>query len=1281
MSAPSFAETFPELGTVSGWADMEVLSVRVRREERSMEVRLRARMCPDAESTASVRGALAGLFGLGEVDLHVESAPPAAEFLLREERDAFSDERGCDKAEDVSPENEADVRRADCLDEEAGDFFWLPLWIRETFPASSGYLAGAVFAKEGDVLVATLAHAAPKELMARWMAAAEAEMVVRGQRCRLRFAVPDEESRLRAEEAFLREKEALSQAAPSRSGGQGKTQTGAPRKAAEASDETGELLYGRAFAQKSAPMSALPREGGDVCVRGEVFAVERKELRTGSTLLLIDLTDKTGAARVKLLLRPGEPPPRLAEVKEGQWLCARGKLQPDRFSRDGQMVLEPSGVRSACPSVRLDTAGEKRVELHLHTSMSAMDALTDVERLFAQAKLWGHKAIAITDHGVLHAYPAVMSASKKTGVKALYGCEAYFSDDIDEQERAYSARQQGRARSHHMIVLVKNQAGLRNLYKLVSDAHVKDFYYHPVILRSKLDALRDGLILGSACEAGMLFRAIVDGAPPERLREVARYYDFLEIQPVCNNAFMLANGKAADWEALRALNRRVVDLGEELGIPVVATGDVHFLEPEDEQYRKILLASKEMDSTAPLPLYFKPTQEMLAEFAYLGEEKAHEVVVKNPNAVAEMCESVQPVRAGEYFPTLAGSADELRELSLTRAEELYGPALPSVLEERLNKELDAIIGKGYDVIYMSAQKLVQRSLEKGYLVGSRGSVGSSIVAYLAGITEINALPPHYRCPRCRQWEFPETPVTAVGKPAGCGADLPDRDCPHCGTRCVKDGFDTPFAIFMGFDADKKPDIDLNFSGEYQAQAHQHTLELFGADKVFRAGTISGVQDKTAVGYVRKYAEKEGLLLSALEESSLARGCSGVKRTTGQHPGGVIIVPGEYEIYDFCPVQRPADKRESDIITTHFDYHSIEENLLKLDLLGHDDPSMIRMLEEITGVAALEIPLDDPDTMSIFTDSAVLGYEDDPVLGVTGACALPEFGTGFVRGMLVATHPTTLHELICISGLSHGELVWRGNQEDLVKNGTATLGEIICSREDIIHPLIARGMDGKLACAIMESVRKGKGVKPEWESAMREAGVPDWYIGSCQKLKYLFPKAHAAAYVVMAFRIAWFKVHCPLAFYAAFFSIRAVGFDALMMTGGIGKINDKMAALRRKEDRTQKDDDLLVTLEVCYEFYRRGFTFLPVSLYESDAVRFHICGQALRPPLTTLPGLGETAAESILRTRDEGAFLSVEEIRIRCGGKVTGAHIDALRDIGALEGLPESAQLNLFELAE
>lgn len=831
-------------------------------------------------------------------------------------------------------------------------------------------------------------------------------------------------------------------------------------------------------------------------------------------------------------------------------------------------------------------------------------------------------------------------------------------------------------RRYHFIILAKNQVGLKNLYKLISLGHLKYYNRRPIMPRSELIRHREGLIFGSACEAGELFQAIVDGADEETLHRIAEFYDYLEIQPIGNNRFMIAKGLVRDEEQLRDFNRKILQLADDLGKPCVATGDVHFLEPEDEAFRRILMAGMGFtDADNQAPLYFKTTDEMLEEFSYLGKERAYEVVVTNTNEIADWCDTLRPVPRENYPPKIEGSAEELETLCYTKAKKMYGDPLPEVVQKRLERELGSIIGNGYDVMYIIAQKLVGKSLEDGYLVGSRGSVGSSFAAFMSDITEVNSLAPHYLCPECKYLEWHEK------EGIGCGVDLPPKQCPKCGAELSRQGFSIPFETFLGFDGDKVPDIDLNFSGEYQSKIHWYTGELFGHDHVFRAGTIGTVAEKTAYGYVKKYMAERGLDVGRAEESRLVAGCTGIKRTSGQHPGGIVVVPQEVDIYDFCPIQHPADDPDSDIITTHFEYHSIDENLLKLDELGHDDPTIIKHLEEMTGVNAREISLSDPDVMSLFTSNQALHYvsdEPDPILGELGCIAVPEFGTKFVRGMVRDTKPTSFDDLLCISGLSHGTDVWLGNAQTLVQSGVP-LKQCICCRDDIMNYLMGKGVEPKLSFTIMEAVRKGKGLKPEWEQAMRAQDVPEWYIDSCKKIKYMFPKAHAVAYVMMAYRIAWFKVHRPLAFYSAYFSIRAKGFDATCMVRGDDICVQKYQELSRKEkDKTisAAEKETMTTLEVVHEFYHRGFTFHPMNIYESDSTKFLIRDNGLVPPFTSMPGVGEQAANSIVEERKKGEFLSMEEVVIRCP-KVSKSVVDLLEQIGALNGMAKSTQVSLF----
>ena len=1340
---------------------------------------------------------------------------------------------------------------------------------------SRGVLAGAKWEWEGETLTIRL-RANGKDVLADCLPHVQLAL-------RERFAAPVE---IRVEAGTALEgKELFDAMERMRSTMLSEFPTAAPQQQKkDSAPQQTDCFYGKVIRIPVTPMKDVTLDMGTVAVEGKVFAVEHKELpKRNAWVISFDVTDNTGSIRVKRFLENTEAKPILENVSVGKVLKIQGKMTVDKF--DGETVLNPYSMMLGSMPKRQDTAKDgKRVELHLHTTMSNMDALTDTKAAIKQAAAWGHKAVAITDHGCCHSFPDALHCVEGKGVvkvagtdepiKILYGCEGYFVNDVDGREivrgdqdmpitgefvafdlettglhpekdtiieigavlfengkevkryqsfadphrsldpeivkltgitdamlkdapdisqvlpeflefvgnRVLVAHNAGfdtsfvrsecaklgieytltsvdtlplarqlmpqlgrhkldtvskalklpafnhhrasddanicglimtkfvpmlqelgietlqavnpalmRQRSkgvifsapfpNHIILFAKNQVGLRNLYHLISASNLEYFKKSPRIPKSMLMELREGLIIGSACEAGELFQAVIDGKSRDELLRIASFYDFLEIQPLSNNSFMLypekpeKPPKAKDMEQLREWNRTIVSLGEELGKPVVATGDVHFLNPEDEIFRHILLTTKGFkDADRDNPLYFRTTDEMLEEFSYLGQEKAYEVVVTNTNLIADMCETLRPVPHNLFAPKIENSVEDLKNLVYGKFHRLYGDNPPESFVKRVETELNDIISCHYDVIYMSAQKLVQNSLENGYLVGSRGSVGSSIVAYMSGITEVNSFPPHYRCPN------PECKHTILDVPKGynCGADLPDAVCPKCGTQLEKDGFNIPFETFLGFGGDKVPDIDLNFSGEYQAKAHAYCIEMFGKSHVFRAGTIGTVAEKTAFGYVKKYMEERGKSAGMAEMNRLASGCVGVRRTTGQHPGGLVVIPQENEIWDFCPVQHPADAEDSDQITTHFEYHSMEENLLKLDMLGHDDPTMIRMMEDMTGVDAKTIPLDDKKTMSIFTSSKVLGYENDALLGPTGAVAVPEFNTRFTRGVLLDTMPEKFDFLVRISGYTHGTDVWLGNARDLITSKTATVDGTIGCRDDIMIYLISCGMPEKRAFKIMESVRKGRGLPDGAEEEMIAAGVPDWYIGSCKKIKYLFPKAHAVAYVMMAFRIAWFKVYHPLAFYSAFFYRRSQkgGFDFNLMAHGLQSVKANIDAIDNNENATAKDQDLLTTLEVVYEYYLRGFEFLPIDIYKSHATKFLIEDGKLLPPFVAISGLGENAAWDLMKGREGRAFLSIEEVAAACP-KVSKTHIQMLKEAGAFGNLPDTSQVSLF----
>ena len=875
-----------------------------------------------------------------------------------------------------------------------------------------------------------------------------------------------------------------------------------------------------------------------------------------------------------------------------------------------------------------------------------------------------HRALDDVDTTV-KVFNIMISMLKEKGAKTW--------DDVDSLEIGKADYKS--LPTYHAIIVAKDYVGLKNLYKLVSYSHLNYFYKKPRILKSLYKKYSEGLILGSACEAGELYRAIVAGKTDEEIEEIANDYDYLEIQPIGNNMFMVRQGVVPDEEALRDINRKIVALGEKLDKPVVATCDVHFMDPEDEIYRRILQAGQGYDDCdEQAPIYLRTTEEMLKEFEYLGEEKAYEVVVTNTNKIADMCEKIKPISPEKCPPHIDGCETTIKEIAYNKAHELYGEQLPQIVEERLDKELTSIIKNGFSVMYIIAQKLVWKSNEDGYIVGSRGSVGSSFVANMTGITEVNSLPPHYRCPNCKYSDFTDYGCL-------CGFDLPDKDCPKCGHKLVKDGIDIPFETFLGFNGDKEPDIDLNFSGEYQAKAHKYTEVIFGKGTTFKAGTVGTVADKTAYGYVKKYYEERGVPVNNAEVLRLAQGCTGIKRTTGQHPGGIIVVPKGREIYEFTPVQHPADDPNSDIITTHFDYHSIDQNLLKLDILGHDDPTMIRMLFDLTGKDPTKVPLDDKETMSIFSSTKALGVTPEQIHSEVGSYGIPEFGTKFVRGMLVDTRPTTFDELIRISGLSHGTDVWLGNAQTLIEEGTVTLQDAICCRDDIMIYLIKMGLEPNKAFKIMETVRKGKALKDpdKWEgfkSAMKEKDVPDWYVKSCEKIKYMFPKAHAAAYVTNAFRIAWFKVHEPKAYYTAYFTIRADEFDSDIMCHGEERVKNKMKEIDLAGNgATTKDKNMYAILELVMEMYERGINFLPIDLYKSHSTKFRIEEEGIRPPLNSIPGLGTVAAQGIEEAKKDGKFMSIDDLKIR--SKVGKSVVELLEKAGCLKGMSQSNQMSLF----
>ena len=1220
---------------------------------------------------------------------------------------------------------------------------------------------------------------------------------------------------------------------------------------------TGKIIIGKQIKKQPDPIEKLNDESGRVVIEGKIISKESRELRGGKHLVTFTITDFTSSINVKLFIDSKKANAVIDKLLLDKWYLISGDCQYDKYQRE--IVVSAYDINLAADRTRVDDAPVKRVELHLHTQMSALDAVSSAKNLVDRAAFWGHDAIAITDHGVVQAFPEAYAQGKKKGIKIIFGVEAYlindyspivikgndmdfdqefvvfdiettglnptrneiieigavkirkgelvdsFSSFVKAEERipeniikltgitndmvqdapsigqvlpkflefcqdsilvAHNAsfdmgfisenakrlnisftnsvldtlslsremlrdikshrldkvadhlglvltnhhralddaqvtgkillellkrlKDQGitnlnqinkefskrsnlnALRSFHVIILAKNQKGLKNLYKLISKSHMEYFYRTPRIPKSELIEHREGLIIGSACEAGELYRAILDGRSDQDLAKIVEFYDYLEIQPLANNEYLLRNKPDFTNNTLMKINKRIVSLGKAYGRPVVATGDVHFLDPEDEYFRRILMYGRNFeDADHQAPLYFKTTEEMLEEFSYLGEEAAYSVVVKAPRQIADQVEELKPIPDTLFPPEIPGADEEVKSLAQKTAIEMYGDPLPEIVMKRLNRELDSIIGNGYAVLYLIAHKLVKQSLDDGYLVGSRGSVGSSFVATMTGITEVNPLPPHYLCPKCKDSDF----EVDKGKYA-CGVDLPNKNCRVCDTPYMKLGYDIPFEVFMGFKGDKVPDIDLNFSGEYQARAHKFTEELFGEGYVFRAGTISTIAEKTAYGYVKKYLDDKGIIATNAETNRLVKGCTGVKRTTGQHPGGILVVPKKYDIHDFTPIQYPADDRESSTITSHFDFNSIHDTLVKLDILGHEDPTSIKMLEDLTGVDATKIPIGEERTMGIFSGTEALGVDPKEINSSVGTFGVPEFGTRFVRQMLEDTRPTTFAELVRISGLSHGTDVWLNNAQDLIKNNVASLSEVISTRDDIMIYLIYRGMDPTISFQIMESVRKGRGLTPEMEDEMVKHDIPQWYIESCKKIKYMFPKAHAAAYVIMAFRIAYFKVYYPEAFYATYFTAKADDFDAELIYSGQRAVQDTIEYLQGQGRKlTAKENNLLTILEVVVEMFARGISFESIDLYKSHATKFQVTDSGIMPSLNALQGVGVNAAKNIAKAREEGEFISIEDFRERT--KVTKTVIEVLKSNDVLKGLPESNQISLF----
>ena len=1238
-----------------------------------------------------------------------------------------------------------------------------------------------------------------------------------------------------------------------------------------------DVLYGRDFEDEALPLETVQTEMGEVCIRGQIMSLEKREIRNEKTIIIFSITDFTDSITVKMFARNDQVEEITEGVKEKAFVKLKGITTIDRF--DSELTIgSVVGIKKIASfgTVRSDNYPQKRVELHCHTKMSDMDGVSDAKSIIKRAYEWGHKAIAITDHGVVQAFPEANHCFDAWGgvvpqdsdFKVIYGVEAYLVDDLkgivqksqgqsldapyvvfDIETTGFSAMKDkiieigavkvvngniterfsefvnpeipipfrieqltsindsmvaeaptidvilprfeefcrgcvmvahnaefdmsfikknyedlgieredtivdtvGMARfllpqlnrfkldtvakavgvslehhhravddaactaeifvkflqmcrerdifnldelnekgavsvnsiqkmpTYHAIILAKNDIGRVNLYHLISDSHLVYYHRRPRVPKSLFLKYREGLIIGSACEAGELYQAVLNGRPEAEIARLVNFYDYLEIQPLGNNAFMIRSEDRSDItceEDLQEINRKIVKLGEAFNKPVVGTCDVHFLDPGDEVYRRIIMAGKGFDDADDqAPLYLRTTEEMLEEFSYLGREKAEEIVITNPNKIADMVEKISPIHKGKCPPVIENSDNMLREICYNKAHEIYGDNLPKAVEERLERELNSIISNGYAVMYMIAQKLVWKSNSDGYLVGSRGSVGSSFAATMSGITEVNPLSPHYYCAKCHYSDFDSEEVRAYSGRAGC--DMPDKKCPVCGEPLIKEGFDIPFETFLGFKGDKEPDIDLNFSGDYQGKAPRYVEVIFGAGQTFKAGTIGTLAEKTAFGYVKKYYEERGQRKRYCEINRIVQGCTGIRRTTGQHPGGIIVLPIGWDIEEFTPVQHPANDMNSDIITTHFDYHSIDSNLLKLDILGHDDPTMIRMLEDLTGINAREIPLDSKEVMSLFKSTDALGVTPADIRGCPLGClGIPEFGTDFAMQMLIDANPTSFSDLVRISGLSHGTDVWLGNAQDLIKSGTATITTCICTRDDIMIYLINKGLEHGQAFTIMESVRKGKGLKPEWEEEMKKHDVPDWYIASCKKIKYMFPKAHAAAYVMMGWRIAYCKIFHPLAYYAAYFSIRATAFSYEIMCQGKEKLEYFMDDYeRRKDTLSKKEQDTYKDMKIVQEMYARGFEFVPIDIYKANAHTFQIKGDKLMPALDTIEGLGDRAADAVVAAAEEGEFLSLDDFRNRT--KVTASTIDLMNDLGLFGKLPQSNQMSLFD---
>ena len=1033
----------------------------------------------------------------------------------------------------------------------------------------------------------------------------------------------------------------------------------------------GNRIMGKNINDDPVPMSSLTAESGQVTVEGMLFRKESRTIKNNKKLVTLLVTDKTTSICVKLFVSEDKWNEIDENLKPGNYAKIRGNMEFDTF--ENVMVLMGKDIeKTESKEGRKDLCEVKRVELHAHTKMSAMDGLNEIAEMIKIAAKWGQKAIAITDHGVVQAFPEAAKTVKygKLDIKIIYGLEGYLFDDSGNADGAIDYKSKN---TNHVILLARTQIGLKNLYKLVSKSHLDYFYKKPRIPKTVLTEHREGLIIGSACEAGEVYQSILHNKTEDEIQRIAEYYDYLEIQPLVNNQFLIDNGTVTDTEGLKEINRKIIALGKKMNKPVVATCDAHYAEPGEALYRKILMAGQGYkDIEGDKGLHLRTTDEMLKEFEYLGEELAKEVVIEASNQIADMIEKVVPVPSGKFPPKIDGAEDRLRNRCMETAWGIYGNPLPELVQKRLDRELDSIINNGYAVMYVSAEMLVQKSLSDGYLVGSRGSVGSSFAATMGGITEVNPLAPHYICPNkeCKHSEF------ILDGSYDCGIDMPDKVCPKCGTLYKKDGFSIPFEVFLGFEGDKEPDIDLNFAGEYQPVAHKYVEEIFGRENVFRAGTIGTIAGKTAYGFVMKYFEDRQQPVNKWEADRLTECCTGVRRTTGQHPGGIIIVPRGHEIYEFCPVQHPANDTKTDIITTHFDYHSIDENLLKLDILGHDVPSMIRQLQDMTGVDPLNVPLKDKKVDTLFLGIDGLDIKDTEYKFVHGSYGIPEFGTKFVRQMLDDTKPSQFADLVRISGFSHGTDVWINNAQEFIRDGSATMKDAISTRDDIMNYLIQKGLPNKTAFKIMENVRKGKGITQEEADLMAENNVPEWYIESCRRIKYMFPKAHAVAYVMMSYRIAYYKVYYPVEFYSVLFTTKVSEFDSETILKGAKAVLNKIEMIEVKgKNATKKEEDEVTVLEIAYEMYSRGYEFAPAEIGKSHATRFLAVDGKVLLPFVALTGVGENAAKAIVAEFEKKPFMSIDDMKNRA--KVNKTAIEALLNHGVLSEIPESDQISLF----